>query len=346
MKAFKLNHEDSHSGVKSTAHRLKISTWWPNMDKDIEDMVGKCQICRRVRFRGDRAVHKWPEAAPFERMHMDWADVPGAGLVLVMVDAGSGWIEAFPTRDRSSKTVIKCLRTIFTRFGVPELMVSDNGKEFVSRELNLWLERQGVKKMESPPYFPRANGLAERAVRTLKSALVTWKESVYHSDFNTFLQRVLFHHRISAFSRGKSPAEIIFGRQLRVPVVSRFQQGEPVWYKPAEKLAPRSSVYLMTKGQNTSWLLDHGELRLVSNNQITRAAEEGNGDSDGPEATRDDSSGEQAEHTTLDVPSRTEPGDGSNLEEGDSLREPRRSGRSRSAPNRWGYGVDFKPMDS
>ena len=238
------------------------------------------------------------------------------------------------------------MRTIFTRFGVPELMVCDNGKEFVSRELNLWLERQGVRKMESPPYFPRANGLAERTVSTLKSALVTWKESVYHSDFNTFLQRVLFHHRVSAFSRGKSPAEIIFGRQLRVPVMSRFQQGEPVWYKPAEKLPPRSSVYLMTKGQNTSWLLDRGELRLVSNDQITGAAEDGDANSDGPEAAEDNGSGERSESANLDAPSRAEPGDGSGLKEGDPRRDPRRSDRLWSAPKRWGYGVDFKPVDS
>ena len=70
-------------------------------------------------------MHRWPEAAPFVKMHMDWADVPGAGLALLVVDAGSWWIEVFPTRDRSSQTVVKCLRTIFTRFGVPELLVSD-----------------------------------------------------------------------------------------------------------------------------------------------------------------------------------------------------------------------------
>ena len=219
-KAFKASHGDSHSGIHSSVRRLKISAWWPNMDSEIERMVRQCSVCKRKRFRGDESVHKWPTANPFERLHMDWADIPSVGTVLIIVDAGSGWIEAFPTKNRSSETVIKCLRTVFTRFGIPVTLVSDNGKEFTSRDLNLWLERQGVNKLESPPYFPQANGLAERAVRTVKSALSTWKESVYHKDFNTFLQRILFHHRVSSFSRGKSPAEIVFGRQLRVPIVS------------------------------------------------------------------------------------------------------------------------------
>ena len=276
------------------------------------------------------------------------ADVPEAGLVLVVVDAGSGWIEAFPTRDRSSGTVIKCLRTIFTRFGVPELLVSDNGKEFVSRELNVWLERQGVKKMESPPYFPRANGLAERAVHTLKTALKTWKESVYHSDFNTFLQRVLFHHRISAFSRGRSPSEIVFGRQLRVPVVTRFQQGEPVWYKPSDKLPPQSSVYLMTKGRNTSWLLDSGEMRLASNNQITGAAVSDGGESSGTAAdTRIAASDEQGQPiATPEAPSEADRDGIAGLEEGGFRQEPRRSDRLRCAPQRLRYGVDFQPTSA
>ena len=67
---------------------------------------------------------------------MDWAHVKGIGDVLILVDAGSGWIEAFPMCDRTSASVIKCLRTVFTRFGVAETLVSHNAPEFISDEIN------------------------------------------------------------------------------------------------------------------------------------------------------------------------------------------------------------------
>lgn len=265
--AFNVNHSDNHSGVQSTIHRMSLSTWWPGMARDIQSMVQACEECRKVRPSFSKSVHKWPEAAPLERWHMDWADV-GFSQVLIVVDAGSGWIEAFPTTNRLSSTVIRCLRCIFTRFGVPVCLVSDNGPELVSEEINTWLARQGVRKLESPKYFPRANGLAERAVQTVKAAISTWKEYKYHTDFNSFLQRILFHHRVSAASRGKSPSELVFGRPLRVPIVSRFQQGENVWYK-ANLVQPSKAVtYIMTKGSNTSYVLENEKLVLVSNNQL------------------------------------------------------------------------------
>ncbi len=67
-----------------------------------------------------------------------------------MVDAGSGWVEAFESHLRT-----RC-------------MVSDNATKFVSREVTSWLANQGIRKVESPPYNPASNGLAERGVKTIR----------------------------------------------------------------------------------------------------------------------------------------------------------------------------------
>ena len=312
------------------------------MARDIQSMVQNCKECMKVRPSYSKSVHKWPEAAPLERWHMDWADL-GFSQVLIVVDAGSGWIEAFPTRNRLSSTVIKCLRCVFTRFGIPLCLVSDNGPELVSEEINTWLARQGVKKMESPKYFPRANGLAERAVQTVKAAIATWKEYKYHTDFNSFLQRVLFHHRVSAVPRGKSPSELVFGRQLRVPIVSSFQQGENVWYKANLSQPTKAVTFVMTKGSNTSYVLEDEKLVLVSNNQLapsTAAQQDGGVDEEdktvrandvvslstaSPEAPCD------AEPTTHDMATAE------NEVAGKEAQPLRRSSRLKQQPVRWGF---------
>jgi hypothetical protein len=126
-----------------------------------------------------------------------------------------------------------------------------------------------VKKLESPPYCPQANGAAERAVQTVKRAMQAWSERLTHAEFPAYLQRVLFHHRSSSSARDKTPAELVFGRRLRVPIVSSFQQGDFVNYRQTGDSPCTRAQFLMTAGRNTSWLLQDGnQLRLASNNQV------------------------------------------------------------------------------
>ena len=63
---------------------------------------------------------------------MYWGYIKDQGKILVIVDAVSGWIEAFPAGNRTSETVKVYLGQIFARFGIPKSLVSDNGPEFVS----------------------------------------------------------------------------------------------------------------------------------------------------------------------------------------------------------------------
>ena len=72
-------------------------------------------------------------------------------------------METFPAGNRTSQTVKVHLSQIFARFGIPRVLVSDNGPEFVSSDLKQWCESLGIQKIESPTYHPRENGIAERA---------------------------------------------------------------------------------------------------------------------------------------------------------------------------------------
>jgi len=313
---------------------MKISCWWPGMDKDIEKMIQACYTCSKLRPQTLKTIDKWDPCGPFERLHMDWAFVPQAGNVLIIADAGTGWIEAYPTRNRESTTVIKCLRTVFTRFGTPYTLVSDNAKEFISTELNDWLRHQGVVKKESPLYSPRSNGLAERAVQTVKRGMNAWRETQTHCDFNTYLQRILFHHRISSHARGKFPAELAFGRQLRAPVLLPFQQGDETWYVPNHEGELRDTVFLMPKGRNTSWLInDENELLLASNNQIApRPKKTESTAHNSPENIRNDTEDLQEEREVT-------PGNEKTVEANRTDPQPscRMSTRTAKPPKRYGY---------
>ncbi|PAA88644.1 hypothetical protein BOX15_Mlig029604g3 [Macrostomum lignano] len=264
---------DTHTGMHAAHSLMSTSCWWPGMQQNVAQFVRRCPDCCRLRPQLGHDRDRWPPSTyPFQRVYMDWAYVKGAGNILVIVDSFSGWIEAFPCRDRTADSVIQCLRTVFTRFGVPELVVSDNAPEFTTEVLTSWLRANGAKKLESPTYYPQANGAAERAVQTVKSALRVWSEKITHMEFSRFLQKVLLHHRNSASSRGCCPAEIIFGRRLRVPVVTNFEQGDSVIYAPSSSSVGNPAKFVMTAGQNTAWILADDGLRLASTNQLAPMA--------------------------------------------------------------------------
>ncbi len=252
-----------HSGIHSTLNRMKFSVWWPSMNADVSKWVSECNTCSHLRPRLGRERGHWPEAQPFERLNADWCQIEGVGNVLVIVDSGSGWIEAFRHRERTSASVISSLREVCSRFGVPRTFVTDNAAEFTSVELNQWCQTNGVEKMESPPYEPATNGTAERGVQTVKRGMRAWRLSTLHQSFDTYLKRLLFHYRTCCKRpNGKSPAEIVFGRPVRVPVISRFTFGQKVTYQPAGQ-APRPSSFMMQRGSNTSWILDETDSRVI-----------------------------------------------------------------------------------
>ena len=136
-------------------------TSWPRMTPDNESYVNACAKCNELRLRVDKSIGTWPKLAPWERLHMDWAQKEQVGNVLIIVDAGSGCVEAFVCGDRPTEKIIKCLSSAFARFRVPHSLVSDNTKEFTLKngKSTHWLEIQGCKKVESPQYALPSNGL-------------------------------------------------------------------------------------------------------------------------------------------------------------------------------------------
>ena len=79
-----------------------------------------------------KTISSWPEVDVCERLHMDLGYVKHRGNILVIFDAGSGWIEDFPAEKKTSESVKVYLSQFFTRFEIPKNLAPDNGLEFVS----------------------------------------------------------------------------------------------------------------------------------------------------------------------------------------------------------------------
>ena len=99
--------------------------------------------------------------------------------------------------DKEIEKFVSNCRTVFTRFGIPHFIASDNAKEYISEELISWLNLQGCQKIECPLYSPESNGLAERAVQTIKRAIKFYSPQL-RCSIETYLQKILFRYHNSS----------------------------------------------------------------------------------------------------------------------------------------------------
>ena len=208
-------------------------------------------------------------------MHMDHGEIKGGGLLLILSDPYSGWPEAIQVTSRTTSVVMKVLRAVFARNGVPKTLVCDNAAEFKAEELKNWLSRIGCKMVYTPPYFPQSNGQAERTVRTLKDACVTYDNSI---PFHDFLHKLLLTLRTARPSgdRPFSPDVMMYGRRLRHPLTMVETVGEPLWLRDRKDAELSKVSFLMQQGSNTAIVKveESNRLRLAHVNQLSPRKEE------------------------------------------------------------------------
>ncbi|CAH8561864.1 unnamed protein product [Schistosoma margrebowiei] len=156
----------------------------------------------------------WPQPEyPWSRIHVDFAGPINGITYLVVVDAFSKWPEIVPVMPPTTTQTIKLLTEMFSRNGLPDIIVSDNGSQFSSSQFQEFCKRLSIKHFRSPPYHPQSNGQAERFVDTFKRALM--KSKGEGTTVET-LQNFLFVYRTTPMlPQQKSPAEILMGRKLR-----------------------------------------------------------------------------------------------------------------------------------
>jgi len=90
----------------------------------------------------------------------------------VVVDYVSKWVEAIASPTNDSKVVLKFLKkNIFTRFGTPRVLLSNNGTHFHNKPLELLLKKYGIFHKITMPYHPQTSGQVKLSNRELKSIL-------------------------------------------------------------------------------------------------------------------------------------------------------------------------------
>ena len=204
-------HQTHMSAVKmkETSRRY---FWWPKITSQIDVICKQCIGCAKYRRKPAAApVCPWPFARrPMERVHIDYAEYKGKNI-LIMIDAYSKYIWAANMNADTTtfSTLVKLYEWFGECSGYPTTLVSDNGRQFASKEFQQKMEHWNIKHLFSPPYHPASNGLAEKAVHIVKDKLKKNEISPQPLQLRIGLAQLLRIYRLTVHSAtGETPYDL------------------------------------------------------------------------------------------------------------------------------------------
>lgn len=226
-KVYVENHDDptaSHPGVYKTLKRIRQKYYWPGMKSDIVRYVRRCEYClgsKAVQTNKAGYMGKQRDVSrPWQMISTDLIGKyprsrKGNTYVLVVCDWFTKFTLLFPLRAATSKAISRIIKEeVFLLYGVPEIIVCDNGPQYTSKEFQELLKRYKVPKLwYNARYHPQVNP-AERVNRVVTTAIRSLLRGS-HKDWDKHLSHIgcalrTANHEVT----GYTPAFLNFGREI------------------------------------------------------------------------------------------------------------------------------------
>jgi transposase InsO family protein len=244
-----LSYHDSllggHQGIERTYHTIRLKYYWRRMYTEIEEYVKSCLDCQRSKsdkHHHKAPLHPLPAAEVFSRIHMDilcsLPECQGYKYILLIVDAGSKWCEAFPLKTMEATEIALILyNEIICRYGAPEVILTDRGQNFMSKLIQEICKLFQITKLQTSSYHPATNASCERFNSVILQTLRTYG-SRSQEDWPKLLPSIMFAYRTSVCTSSTqyTPYFLLFGRRCRTPLDAAL--------KPSGNLSTSAQVTL------------------------------------------------------------------------------------------------------
>ena len=217
-----------HLGIKKTSDRVLANFFWPGLVGDVTRYCRSCVICQHTIPKGRVSVaplQKMPIiGVPFQRVAMDLIgpiepmSTKKNRFILTVIDYATRYPEAVALPSVDAIHVAEALCKIYSRVGIPEEILSDQGAQFMSKVMAEVSRLLSVTHLTSTPYHPQCNGLCEKFNGTLKHMLKKLCAEK-PKDWDRYIEAVLFAYReVPQESLKFSPFELLYGRTVRGPM--------------------------------------------------------------------------------------------------------------------------------
>ena len=228
MQVLQMAHSNltaGHFGVKKTFARLSRHFLWPKMWGQVKGYVRTCAGCQK----GARLVNaKAPlqplpcVSEPFQKVAFDLVGplprtTSGYKYLLTAMCLYTKFPEAIPLKKVDNLSVLNAMMEIFSRYGMPKELLTDQGSVFTSSLTRHMCKTFEVHKIRTSPYHPQSDGALERWHACLKGMLK--RAETNPKEWDQQLKYVLFAYRDTPHCvTGFSPFSLMFGRDVKGPL--------------------------------------------------------------------------------------------------------------------------------
>jgi transposase InsO family protein len=217
-----------HMGMQKTLDRVLNVFYWPGVGSDVRRHCRSCDRCQRTSLKGNQRpvpLGRVPVVdEPFRCVAMDLvgpiqpATERGHQYILTVMDQATRYPECVPLRKVDTETIAEALWGIWSRFGTPKEILTDQGPQFMSDLMEGVNRLLSIKHHAVSVWHPCGNGMIERFNKTLKHSLKKLCAQ-QPKDWDRYLPAALFAYReVPQVSTGFSPFEMLYGRRVRGPM--------------------------------------------------------------------------------------------------------------------------------
>ena len=256
-RVMELAHDRSqaHLGIRKTTNSILRNFYWPGIRNDVKLYCRNCKVCQMV-GKPNQVLKPVPlkpipvMQEPFSKVVIDCVGpLPKTKkqnqYLLTIMCSSTRYPDAYSVRNIRAKTLIPLLVKTFTQYGIPKVVQSDQGTNLTSSLFQEVMKAMGVTHKLSAVYHPQSQGVLERHHQTLKQALSKYCMQ-NAKDWDEGLPFVLFAIRNAVQeSLGFSPAELLYGRELRGPLKVLHDE----WLDEEESSVPVSDYVKNLKGK-------------------------------------------------------------------------------------------------
>ena len=226
-------HDDPHAahpGIEKTYKKVAQFYYWPSIYRDTLNYVKICGLCQQCKIDQSKQIGL-----------MDSRDVnyPGKTIavdligklprsrkrykyLIIFEDIFTKYIICVPIRKKIANVVKDAIENqLCTIIGTPDTIISDNGKEFINETLRTFLNDNAIKHECTPSYHPQANPV-ERVNRDIKIMISLFISENHKEWWDKYINKFQFAHNTTVHTAtGRTPAFLMFGRELKPPKLSR-----------------------------------------------------------------------------------------------------------------------------
>ena len=234
-----------HPGIVRMKRLLRQTYWWPGMQHQVESFVKFCHPCQRSE-KSRPALPMPTTTIPRARTPAkQWAlDITGpfwnGRYLVVALDAATNFPEVLDTTTTTSTRIIQWLKELFARYGNPDAVLTDNGRQFTSQEFQTFLKHLDIHHYTSSVYNPQENGQVERFNKYLKYGIQTFGTS---TSWEEGILGLLKAYRLTpAKDNGDSPAASFLGHEVRGDEKPNMEPPVRRTLKPQPDLKQRTQI--------------------------------------------------------------------------------------------------------